>query len=123
MGEFLYPEAFQRFSVSLNTSLLSHFKTYTHAIIAVGDRILVHQTKKAPILSWCFAHRKELEPFIAYYFMQERKPARRSPDLKSGVKKCPNLFRLCGFEIRSKGVCFLLLGDYKSPGFNRSNIF
>ena len=49
--------------------------------------------------------------------------ARRSPDLKSGVKKCPNLFRLCGFEIRSKGVCFLLLGDYKSPGFNRSNIF
>ena len=26
-------------------------------------------------------------------------------DLKPGVKKCPNLFRLCGFEIRSKGVC------------------
>ena len=39
------------------------------------------------------------------------------PDLQSGVKKCPNLFRLCGFAIRSKGVCFfLLLGDYKSPG-------
>ena len=28
-----------------------------------------------------------------------------SPDLQSGVKKCPNLFRLCGFAIRSKGVC------------------
>ena len=67
MGEFLYPEAFHRFSVSLKTSLLSHFKTYTHTVVAVGDRILVHQTKKAPILSWCFAHRKELEPFIAYY--------------------------------------------------------
>ena len=25
-----------------------------------------------------------------------------SPDLESGVKKCPNLFRICGFEIRSK---------------------
>ena len=23
-------------------------------------------------------------------------------DLKSAVKKCPNLFRICGFEIRSK---------------------
>ena len=28
------------------------------------------------------------------------------PDLESGVKKCPNLFRLCGFAIRSKGECF-----------------
>ena len=28
------------------------------------------------------------------------------PDLESGVKKCSNLFRLCGFAIRSKGVCF-----------------
>ena len=46
------------------------------------------------------------------------------PDLESGVKKCPNLFRLCGFAIRSKGECIsLLLGDYKSPGFNRSNLF
>ena len=33
-------------------------------------------------------------------------PARRSPDLQSGVKKCPNLLWLCGFAIRSKGVCF-----------------
>ena len=24
------------------------------------------------------------------------------PDLKSGVKKGPNLFKICGFEIRSK---------------------
>ena len=28
------------------------------------------------------------------------------PDLQSGVKKCPNLLWLCGFAIRSKGVCF-----------------
>ena len=27
-------------------------------------------------------------------------------DLQSGVKKCPNLLWLCGFAIRSKGVCF-----------------
>ena len=27
-------------------------------------------------------------------------------DLQSGVKKCPNLFCLCGFAIRSKEVCF-----------------
>ena len=31
------------------------------------------------------------------------------PDLQSGVKKCPNLFRLCGFAIRSKGECFPFL--------------
>ena len=49
---------------------------------------------------------------------QERKSASRPagfeiltppgvpPDLKSGVKKCPNLFMLCGFAIRSKGVYF-----------------
>ena len=31
---------------------------------------------------------------------------------------------LCGFEIRSKGVCLSFYwGDYKSPGFNRSNLF
>ena len=34
-------------------------------------------------------------------------PARRPADLQSAVKKCPNLFRLCGFEIRSKGVWLL----------------
>ena len=46
------------------------------------------------------------------------------PDLKSGVKKRPNLFRLCGFAIRSKGVCFSFYwGDYKSPGVYRSNLF
>ena len=31
---------------------------------------------------------------------------------------------LCGFEIRSEGVCLSFYwGDYKSPGFNRSNLF
>ena len=44
-------------------------------------------------------------------------------DLKSAVKKCPNLFRICGFEIRSNQDCKKGLGDYKSPGFKRSNIF
>ena len=39
-----------------------------------------------------------------YFFLA---PARRPADLQSAVKKCPNLFRLCGFEIRSKGVWLL----------------
>ena len=39
------------------------------------------------------------------------------PDLESGVKKCPNLFRLCGFVIRSKGVClFFCWGIANPPG-------
>ena len=39
------------------------------------------------------------------------------PDLESGVKKCPNLLRLCGFEIRSKGECisFLLCWGITNP--------
>ena len=64
--------------------------------------------------------------------LSKRKPARRPPDLKSGVKKCPNLLRLCGFAIRSKGVCIsccwgitnppvligrtILTADFKSAG-------
>ena len=34
------------------------------------------------------------------------RPVRRSADLQSGVKKCPNLLMLCGFEIRSKQECY-----------------
>ena len=45
------------------------------------------------------------------------------PDLQSGIKKCPNLFRLCGFAIRSKGVCFTLCWGIVNPRFNRSNLF
>ena len=45
------------------------------------------------------------------------------PDLQSGIKKCPNLFRLCGFVIRSKGVCFTLCWGIVNPRFNRSNLF
>ena len=37
------------------------------------------------------------------------------PDLQSGVKKCPNLFRLCGFVIRSKGVCFPFCWGITNP--------
>ena len=36
---------------------------------------------------------------------QEVSPLGVPPDLQSGVKKCPNLLMLCGFAIRSKGVC------------------
>ena len=42
-----------------------------------------------------------------YFFSKLLAPARRPADLQSAVKKCPNLFRLCGFEIRSKGVWLL----------------
>ena len=38
-----------------------------------------------------------------------------SPDLQSGVKKCPNLFRLCGFAIRSKEVCFFFCWGITNP--------
>ena len=37
------------------------------------------------------------------------------PDLESGVKKCPNLFRLCGFAIRSKGECFPFCWGITNP--------
>ena len=44
-------------------------------------------------------------------------PSGVPPDLESGVKKCPNLFRLCGFAIRSKGECisFLLCWGITNP--------
>ena len=48
---------------------------------------------------------------------------RRSADLQSAVKKCPNLFGLCGFTIRIILLVLGCWGDYKSPGFNRSNLF
>ena len=37
-------------------------------------------------------------------FSKNASPLGVPPDLKSGVKKCPNLFRPCGFAIRSKGT-------------------
>ena len=37
------------------------------------------------------------------------------PDLKSGVKKCPNLLRLCGFESRSKEVCISFCWGITNP--------
>ena len=37
------------------------------------------------------------------------------PDLESGVKKCPNLLRLCGFAIRSKGECFPFCWGITNP--------
>ena len=45
------------------------------------------------------------------------------PDLKSGVKKCPNLFRLCGFEIRSKGVCFFFYRGITNPPLSIGRTF
>ena len=39
-------------------------------------------------------------------FFQERKPARRPAGFAIRRQKCLNLSRLCGFAIRSKGVCF-----------------
>ena len=39
---------------------------------------------------------------------QEASPLGVPPDLQSGVKRCPNLLMLCGFAIRSKGVCINL---------------
>ena len=37
------------------------------------------------------------------------------PDLKSGVKKCPNLLMLCGFGISSKGVCLSFYWGITNP--------
>ena len=36
-------------------------------------------------------------------------------DLQSGVKKCPNLFRHCGFAIRSKEVFFSYCWGITNP--------
>ena len=45
------------------------------------------------------------------------------PDLQSGVKKCPNLFRLCGFVIRSKGVCFFFYRGITNPPLSIGRTF
>ena len=37
------------------------------------------------------------------------------PDLKSGIKKYPNLLMLCGFGIRSKGVCLSFYWGITNP--------
>ena len=42
-------------------------------------------------------------------------PSGVPPDLESGVKKCPNLLRLCGFTIRSKGECFPFCWGITNP--------
>ena len=42
-------------------------------------------------------------------------PSGVPPDLESGVKKCPNLLRLCGFAIRSKGECFPFCWGITNP--------
>ena len=42
----------------------------------------------------------------SFSFIKNASPLGVPPDLQSGVKKCPNIFRLCGFAIRSKGECF-----------------
>ena len=42
-------------------------------------------------------------------------PSGVPPDLESGVKKCPNLLRLCGFAIRSKEVCFFFCWGITNP--------
>ncbi len=44
-------------------------------------------------------------------------------DLQSGVKKCPNLFRLCGFVIRSKGVCFFFYRGITNPPLSIGRTF
>ena len=52
-------------------------------------------------------------------FKRKLNPLGVPPDLKSGVKKCPNLLMLCGFEIRSKGGCFpfVVVGGLQIPRF------
>ena len=47
--------------------------------------------------------------------LSEASPLGVPPDLQSGVKRCPNLLILCGFAIRSKGVCINL--DKKKSAF------
>ena len=80
--------------------------------------LLLFLSVSVPYLLLFSAQRYKKIPISADY------PVRRSADLQSAVKKCPNLFGLCGFVIRNKQECpYLILGDYKSPGFNRSNLF
>ena len=81
--------------------------------------LLLFLSVSVPYLLLFSAQRYKKIPISANY------PVRRSADLQSAVKKCPNLFGHCGFAIRNiQFVLFeVLLGDYKSPGFNRSNLF
>ena len=41
-------------------------------------------------------------PGVPADLKQERKPVRRPGGFEIRHKKCPNLFRICGFEIHSK---------------------
>ena len=58
-----------------------------------------------------------LLPFFLFFLFKNASPPGVPPDLQSGVKKCPNLFRLCGFAIRSKGECFFFVGGLQIPRF------
>ena len=61
--------------------------------------------RRATIITQGAALGYELLPFQGVR-RKRRCPLGIPPDLKSGVKKGPNLLRLCGFEIRSKQDCF-----------------
>ena len=58
-----------------------------------------------------------------YVSERDNEPLGVPPDLKSGVKKCPNLLGLCGFEIRSKGVCFFFCWRITNPPGLRGRTF
>ena len=51
-------------------------------------------------------------PFSVF---QEHKSARHPAGSEIRRKKRPNLFRLCGFAIRSKGVCFSFYWGIANP--------
>ena len=52
-------------------------------------------------------------------------PVRRSADLQSAVKNVLTYLGFADLQSATSSLCFLglLLGDCKSPGFNRSNLF
>ena len=50
-------------------------------------------------------------------FFKNASPSGVPADLQSGVKKCPNLFRICGFAIRSKEYAFFFCWGIKNPPF------
>ena len=67
--------------------------------------------KKPSFFGAFFISIAESDAFVSELFSWYKKKKYYTPlgvpaDLKSAVKKCPNLLMLCGFEIRSKGVCF-----------------
>ena len=64
--------------------------------------LLLFLSVSVPYLLLFSAQRYKKIPISANY------PVRRSADLQSAVKKCPNLFRLCGFAIRN--IQFVLFG-------------